>query len=278
MSKIKLIIDQASDLPKDILKQYNITVINLNVTFGETTSNTLTNAEFYKMMKESPILPKTSCPSPDAFMTAYQGDEEVLMLTLSNKLSATYSAAVLAKEMFESENPGKKIEIVDSSNGSIGSGLVAIKAARMIESGMSLDEVVAELKVLSDNIIHYGSLETIENAVKGGRLSKTAGFVANALNLKPILQIVDHEVKVVDKVRGSKNSMKKMLDMIDRDMKSTGKTYKTVGIAHANDPSQAEIVKAMVQEKWNFEEVLVAEIGPIIGTYSSSGAVLVSVI
>ena len=95
------------------------------------------------MMANSPVLPKTSCPSPERFMRSYEGEEdEILVITLASKLSGTYSTAVLAKNMFEEEYPNKKVTVIDTETGSIGQGLLIVKAAQLAEEGKSLDEAI----------------------------------------------------------------------------------------------------------------------------------------
>lgn len=278
MSKIKIIVDQALDIPKYILDRYDISVVNLNVAFGDEIVNHFTNEQFYEKMRTSPILPKTSCPSPDAFLEEYKSaDKDIVVITLSKELSGTYSSAILAKDLYFQEASDKKIEVVDSTNGSIGAALLAIKTANYINEDMSYEEVVLKTKKLSETLIHYGMLETLENAVKGGRISKTKGFVANALNLKPIIQI-EKTVFVVDKARGTKNSIKKMLDILEQKVIELGIKPTILGLAHSNDIEKAEMVRDMILEKYDFEEVIIAEIGPIIGTYTAEGGILVSVI
>ncbi len=278
MNKIKIIVDQALDIPKYILDRYDISVVNLNVTFGDEIVNHFTNEQFYERMRISPILPKTSCPSPDAFLEEYKAtNNDIIVVTLSNEISGTYSSAVLAKDLYFQEASDKKIEVIDSTNGSIGAALLAVKAANYINENISYEEVVLRTKKLSESLIHYGMLETLENAVKGGRISKTKGFVANALNLKPIIQI-EKTVFVVDKARGTKNSIKKMLDILEAKVIELGIKPTILGLAHSNDIEKAEMVRDMILEKYDFEEVIIAEIGPIIGTYTAEGGILVSVI
>ena len=113
MNNIRKITDSSCDLNKDIIEKYNIKVVPLNVSFGDEIymDSELDNKEFYEKMKNSKELPKTSCPSPERFINSYEGDEDVIVLTISSKLSGTYSAALLAKNMMLEENPNKKIEV-----------------------------------------------------------------------------------------------------------------------------------------------------------------------
>jgi len=278
LKKTRIVVDQALDIPEYIVERYGMKVINLNVTFGDELANDISNKEFYEKMKLSPVLPKTSCPSPDAFLEEYKiGDMDIIVITLSDALSGTFGSATLAREMYMSESPEKNITIIDSTNGSIGSALLVIKIAKLVEEGKDLDSIMEYANKAVTELIHYGTLETIENAVKGGRMSKTKGFVVNALNLKPIVKI-ENTVFVVDKGRGTRNSLKKMVELVENDILKYNKKVTILAIAHSNDPEKAELVKSMMLEKHDFEEIVIGEIGPIIGTYTAEGAVLLSVI
>ena len=280
MNKIKLITDGACDLSKDIIEKYNIDVIGLNVSFGDETyvgGVDIDNETFYKRMGESKELPKTSCASPENFMESFKCEEEnIIVLTLASNLSGTYSSALLAKDIFTSENPNKKIAVIDTLNACIGQGILAIKAAQMIEEGMSFEEIVQTLEKIKHNVVHFGALETLENLIKGGRLSALKGTLADVLNLKVVVEIGKGEVNPVDKVRGEVNSLKKLVENVLTLSKDTSE--KILSIAHANSPKKALRVKELLEKENSFKEVIISEVGPVIGTHTSKGAVLVSIL
>ena len=271
MNKIKLLVDGGCDLPENILEKYNIELVGLNVSFNDESyiaGVEIDNETFYKKMSESKELPKTSCPSPDRFLEAYKGDEDVLIITVSSLLSGTYSSAKLAKDMYEDKNSNKKIEVLDSMSGSIGQGLLAIKAAELINEGKNLDEIVSILEKLKNDVIFYGTLETLENAIKGGRINPLAGKLINALNFKAIIQVTEGVVKPIDKARGVNNSLKKVLEYVESNIKNVDE--KILVIAHAHCEDKASKIK------YKFKDIIIAEIGPVMGTYTSQGAILIS--
>lgn len=277
MNKIKLLVDGGCDLPKETLEKYNIGIVGLNISFGEESfigGLEIDNETFYKRMKEEKELPKTSCPSPDRFIEAYKGEEDVLLLTVSSKLSGTYSSAKLAKDMYDSEFGDKKVEVLDTMSGSIGQGLLAIKASELISTGKSLDEVIEALNDLKEDILFYGTLETLDNAIKGGRINPIAGKIINALNFKAIIQVTEGVVKPIDKARGVNNSLKKILDYIDNNINQP--SDRVLAIAHAYCNDKAVKIKESLESKYDFKEIIIAEIGPVMGTYTSEGAILVS--
>lgn len=277
MNKIKLLVDGGCDLPKETLEKYNIGIVGLNISFGEESfigGLEIDNETFYKRMKEEKELPKTSCPSPDRFIEAYKGEEDVLLLTVSSKLSGTYSSAKLAKDMYDSEFGDKKVEVLDTMSGSIGQGLLAIKASELISNGKSLDEVIEALNALKEDILFYGTLETLDNAIKGGRINPIAGKIINALNFKAIIQVTEGVVKPIDKARGVNNSLKKILDYVDNNINQP--SDRVLVIAHAYCSEKAVKIKESLESKYDFKEIIIAEIGPVMGTYTSEGAILVS--
>ena len=276
MKKIKLVTDSACDLPMDIIKQYNIGLVNLNILFGEDSFiDGEDNEKFYEKMKNNRELPKTASPSPDKYIKEFMDEcDEILVITLSSGLSSTYSNAVIAKNMFLEEGNNKTIEIIDSLTGSLGEGLIVLKAARMIAEGKSIDEIVYKVNALVKSSSTYVALDTMENAVKAGRISFLKGKIAQSLNLKIIVKLEDGLVTVFDKARGEKrcnNSMLKTIEDANLDCENI-----VLGIAHANAIEKAYEFKKIIEERFHFKEIVISQIGACIGTYSSHGALLIS--
>ena len=277
MKKIKIVTDSSCDLNKDIIEKYDIKVVPLNVSFGEDVyiDGQLDNKEFYDRMSKSKELPKTSCPSPEKFMKAYEGDEDVIVFNMSSKLSGTYSAALLAKNMILEEDSNKKIAVIDTETGSISQGQIIIKAAKLVEEGKTFEEIVDYIENIKKDRCFYGSLETLENAIKGGRINPLAGKLINALNMKVIIKISDGVVKPIDSARGTNNSIKKLANKINS---MVDEKHKSLAIAHSNCLEKAEKLRDLILKENQFEDVMIYEMGAIMGTYASSGGLLVSVL
>lgn len=279
MKNIKIVTDSSCDLNKDIIDRYNIEIVSLNVAFGDDiyVDGEIENHEFYKMMDNSPILPKTSCPSPEKFMNSYEGEEDnIIVITLASKLSGTYSTAVLAKKLFEEKYPNKNVVVIDTETGSIGQGLLVTKAAQLAEEGKSFEEIVKTIESIKGDIVFYGALDTLENAIKGGRINPLAGKLINALNFKVIIKVANGEVKPCDKARGDNNSMKKVVENVLNSIE--GKEVKSLAIAHADCLEKANKVKEMMLKNNEFEDITISDIGSVMGTYASKGAILISVL
>lgn len=281
MRNIKLITDGSCDLSQEIIDGSKVEIVDVMVSFGDKSYSTRTDItipEFYEMMKDYNELPKTSCPSPNQFLDAFDCEEDnIIVLCLTSKLSGIYNSAVLAKNMYEEENGNKKrIEIIDSTTGSIGQALLVSRLANMIDEEKSMDEIVNTIEKLKHEVVFYGALHTLENAIKGGRINALAGKIIGALNLKAIVHINDGLVKPVDKARGEKNSINKLIDYIKNNVYKTSGTKLAIG--HANCPEKAMKIKEILESYHDFKEVYLMEVGPSMGVYTSEGAVLVAVI
>ncbi|WP_072723351.1 DegV family protein [Tepidibacter thalassicus] len=278
MNSIKLITDSSCDLPENIIKEYNISVIPLNILFEDKCyldGVDIDKKEFYKKIKNADKLPKTSSPSPDRFLKEYNCEEEnILVISLSSDLSSTYNNALIGKNMYLEEHKSKRIEVVDSRTASMGLGLLVLKVAKLIKEGKDIDYILKKIEENIKNSFTYVVLDTIENAVKSGRISSFKEKIVQILNLKVIIKVEDGLVKVFDKARGDKKSLNKLIGFIEDAGINTSE--KILAICHANALDKALKLKELINKKHKFKNIIISEIGAAIGTYSSTGAVLIS--
>lgn len=218
MEKIKIITDSTADLPKHIIDQYQIEVLPLLVTFENETyidGITIKLSELLKRIKEGEIFPGTAQVNPQRFHECYEKylkeGYKIISLHLSSRMSGTYQSACIAKEMLGSED----IVVIDSYNVTAGLGLLTLKASRLRDQGMDIHEIESEILKAIPHVKSALGFESLDNLVKGGRLSKTAGIIGNILGIKPILSVVDGEMAVIDKVRGSKKAVKTIIDYME---------------------------------------------------------------
>lgn len=278
MNRVRIVTDNAADLPEEIAKKYGIEIAEMDVSFGDEVfhgGRGITLEEFYARMKKEKELPKTSCPSPDQFMEIYKKDEsDVLVLTLTSKLSGTYNSATLAESMYNEENPRNRVKVIDTKSGTIGQSLLTVLAAQLAKNGKNIDEIASEVEKYIDKTRFMGALQTLENAIKGGRISKLAGSIINTFNFKALVKVDDGLVVPFDKARGENASMKKLVDLFLKDEVDTEK--KTLFIGHSNCLEKAEKLKSMILDKKEFREVVFCPIGTAMGTYTSDGCVLLN--
>lgn len=283
MANIKIVTDGSCDFPQEIIDIVNPEIVRINVAFGEDSyvgGVDIDEKTFYEKMRGCKELPKTSSPSLERFMEVYGNEEyeEIIVFTLTSKLSGTYSNAVISKNMYLEDHDYKRIEVVDSENGSIAVALMILKTHQLIEAGKNMDEILEAIEQMKKDMVFYGTLDTLENAIKGGRVNPIAGKLINALNFKVIIKIDEGLVKPIDKARGESNSLKKLFTYIKNCVDINEIEHKDIIVGHANCPEKAEKVKKFIVDHYNFEETLVANIGPIMGTFTAEGAILIAVL
>ncbi|MFC4409129.1 DegV family protein [Chungangia koreensis] len=273
---IKIVTDSAADLPKEMIEKYDITVVPLTVTIdGKEYAEgvDLSPEEFYKKMATSAELPKTSQPTPGVFKEAFSKagpDEEVLCLTLSSNLSGTYQSAVLAQDLVK-----EKVTVFDTLGGTLAQGMQVLKAAEMAAEGNSVDEITSSLATFRENMKIVVLLETIENVVKGGRLSKFQGTLARFLDIKVILEAIDGKVEMAEKVRGKKKFHRRAIEMIRERREDFSDTI--FGISHTgSNLEDVESLKQQLIEHFNPKAIIVNFMGSTIGTYAGKGGIVIS--
>jgi len=273
---VQIVIDSSADLPEEIREKLNIHTVPLTVTidgieYAEGVN--ITPQEFYEKMSKATELPKTAQPSPAAFSKVFKqiaslGDS-ILCLTISSKLSGTYQSAIMAKEMEPVD-----ATIFDTRAGSLGHGLQAIRAAELAAQGCSREEILSELKEYRQNMTILILLDTLENIVKGGRLSKFQGSLAKILNIKVLLQGVEGAVELVEKIRGKKRFLDRVLEIIGQ--KGEDLSDRRFGITHLNNIKDAEFLKNEIIKRFNPKDVIINYMGPTMGTYAGSGGIIIS--
>ncbi len=213
---IKIVIDSSSDISKEEALKLGIEVIPMIVSFDKEEyydGVDLTPREFYEKLIETDVLPKTSQITPFRFMEVYErlvkDGYDVIVITLSSKLSNTYSSALLASSEFDG-----KVKVIDSLNAAIGERLLCQLALKLVEEGLSFTEIVDKLETMKHKINLIAVVDTLEYLKKGGRISKTVAFAGELLAIKPVISVVDGEVKVIGKARGSKNAKNLLNQMI----------------------------------------------------------------
>jgi len=273
---IRIITDSSADLPKHLLEKYQITVVPLTITMGSENyaeGIDLTPKEFFTKMFHSDELPKTSQPSPALFAQSFNQfdhDDQLLCLTISSGLSGTYQSACLGKELSD-----KNVTVFDTLAGSLGHGLQIIRAAELAQQGATMEEIMKNLTEYRENMTILVLLDTLENIVKGGRLSKFQGSLAKILNIKVILERVEGgKVEIKEKVRGKKRFHNRTMELIQEQSSHFSNTV--FGITHTGNEEEAEAIKQELIEKFQPKEVLINYMGATMGTYAGKGGMIIS--
>ncbi|WP_426348460.1 DegV family protein [Alloiococcus sp. CFN-8] len=219
MQKIKLITDSTCDLSKELIKKYDIEMIPLVVNINDESYLDGVDIDIHELlekMSQEDVKVSTSQVVPSRFHQYYQRYIEegysIISIHLSSEISGTYHSACIAKEMVDSD----KIFVVDSKNVTSGLGLLVLKAAELIEAGESIEDILSTLDNKKEKTESLLAFESLDNLVKGGRLSKTAGIIGSMLGIKVILGVIDGKMAVKDKMRGSKKAVKYIIDSFEK--------------------------------------------------------------
>ena len=271
--KTRIIVDSTADLSGEC--KAKVGVVPLTVHFGEEEyldGVTIDHKTFYEKLIESDVLPTTSQATPDSFIKEFQkikesGDSAVV-ITISSKLSGTYQSAVIAAEDFDN------IYIVDSGSAAIGSGILAERALKLADDGMNAREIAELLNEEKEKIVIIALFDTLEYLKKGGRISKTAAFAGSVLNIKPVLSVIDGEITVLGKARGSKMGNNLLVEEIE---KVGGVDFEKPVLLGFTGLSDALLLKYIEDSKYLWEkglkDIRYTAIGSVIGTHAGPGAI-----
>ncbi len=212
--KTRIIIDSTTDI-KDSLRS-RVTMVPVTISFGAEEyldGVNIDHHQFYEKLIESDALPKTSQPSPEAFIEVYEqaraAGEAAVVLTVSAKLSGTYQCASLVAQDYDN------VYVVDSQSVAIGAGVLAELALRMVDEGMAAAEIVKCLEKERANIRLIAMLDTLEYLRRGGRISRTVAFAGSMLSIKPVVCIEDGAVGILGKARGSRQGNNLLIKEIE---------------------------------------------------------------
>lgn len=270
-----VVADSACDLPDAVLDRYGIGLVPLQLILGDAVLEDrvgITPPEFYARLLEGTVQASTSQPTPAAFAAAFEHArataDEVVAVVLSSGLSGTWANAMEARRAFAKGG----VHVVDSRSASFGTGLLALRGAELAEEGCSGSAIVEELERIRDRSGMLLTVDTLDNLMRSGRVSRIKGMLARWMDLKPILTL-DREGKVeaADRVRGRDALLPRVIQIMERRIPPDAGRLR-VGIAHVDCPETAELVRAAVVERFEPLEVLVWPATPVLATHAGLGA------
>lgn len=274
----KIVIDSCGELTEEMKASGLYETASLSIDVDEVCivdDETFDQEKFLRMVAESPNCPKSSCPSPEAYMEKYHCDaEHVYAVTLSAELSGSYNSAMLGLNLYKEEYGEKDIHVFNSKSASVGETLIALKIQECEEAGMSFQEVVDTVEEYIAGQKTYFVLESLETLRKNGRLTGLKAFVASALNIKPVMGATPEGIICqLGQARGMKRALVKMVDQIADEAKNT--TDKILGISHCNCPERAKQVKEMLEAKLSVKGTVLLDTAGISTLYANDGGVIV---
>lgn len=281
MAKIKIIADTGADIPEEVVKEYDITIFPFISIFGEQTYRSgeeLSSNEFFEKLEKSGIIPTTS-QTPyvemEQALRKYSAEyDSVMVFTLSSKASGQYNTLQMIKRDLLEENPNADIRIIDSMSFTIAIGMTVRYSAELARQGLGADEIekkAAEYLKGWDMYFLVGSLDYLE---KGGRINKASAVLGTLLDIKPVLSIRDGLVEVVDKFRGKKNLVKKLIKKMQEnpDFDPSANEF---GVVHANSELGEQMKAELKNEYPSSEIVMYNQLGAIIGTHTGPDVIAV---
>lgn len=269
---VGIVTDSSCDLPDAVASAAGIRIVPLSIRFGDTElidRDDVTPAEFWARCAESPTLPETAAPAPGAFEAVYrelaeQGASGVLTVSLSGALSATYQSAELAARSVADD---LDVRVVDTRSVSLGVGTIALACAKRAASGAPLDELESLATDLAARTRVIGALDTLENLKKGGRIGNARALLATALSIKPIIEVVDGVVEQAGKQR----TRSKALALLVERVRPYAGRMDQLAVLHADCSDVDHFVEML--SPLHDGEIVVGEIGPVIGTHAGRGTI-----
>lgn len=271
---IKIVTDTTCDLPPAWYSRYNITTVPVNIQFGLETFQeglTISPQTFYNRIQAEGTLPTTSQPAIGDFSQIYQAlaadGSEILSIHLTSKLSGTWQTALLAATQLE---PAIKVHVVDSLTGSVGLGLLVREAAQLAGAGLSAAEIVARLEARRSQINVFIMLKDLRYARMSGRVGRLQETLVSLLNVKPIIGVEEGELVPLDRVRGQRKGLERMLSMAEA---LVGNAPIHLGVAHALAQAEAETLLAQARSRLNCRDTFIADIALSLAVHFGPGAI-----
>ena len=264
MGKIKIVTDSTSYIEKNYMIEENVSVVPLNYIFGGESFVEGFKGEyddFFNKLASTDLFPSTSQPAAGDFYEVFtnafnEGYDEIIAILLSSKISGTYNSAVLAKNMLEDE----RITIIDSESAASNLRFLVEDAVRMAKEGKTAKEIEGFIENKKKTMKIFLTTGTLEYLSRGGRLSSIQSTLGNLLNIKPIIQLKDGELELLEKIRGKSNALSKILSYVNDDVQK-------IGVCHILNMDEAMKFKAILEEKYPNALITLDELGPVVGAH-----------
>lgn len=272
--KFKIVVDSSSDLKNDYIvdSEVGFEVVPLTINVDEKSfvdNNDLNVDEMLKAMHSCKNKSTSACPSCGYFSNSYNEAENVICITMTSRLSGTYNSAYLG-----SQDCNCKVHVVDSKATGGVMQLLVDKSYELIKEGLDFDEICNKLEEYKEELNLLFVLDTFENLVKAGRMSKIAAFIANALYIKPLCVAQEGVIEVYEKPRTRKGALSRLIESIGKKCKDT--SNKKCVIAHCKNEAEAKWLKEEIEKKYHFKEIVVNDMKGLCSYYALEKGIIVS--
>lgn len=275
----KIILDSCGELTDEMQKSGNYINVTLTLQVGETKvidDETFNQKDFLELVASTSECPKSSCPSPEEYMNAYDCKcDRVYVVTLSDKLSGSYNSACLAKKLYSEVNPFAKIHVIDSKSASAGETLIGMKIAEYENMGFEFEKIVELAEEYRDSIYTLFVLEDLSFLERNGRLTGVKRLAANLLHIVPIMgSTPEGTIYQVDQTRGFKKAMSRLVDIIVGECEK--KQPKDLVIAHCNCPERAEDLKEKILARYSHINININDTKGVASLYAGNKGIIVA--
>jgi DegV family protein with EDD domain len=269
---IKIVTDSTSDVPADLREKYDIRVVPISIQFNQETYQENVDIDrptFFQKLEE--CMPTSSQPSPGQFKEVFEElagqGHSILTTTVTSKHSGTYESAILAKSML----PDADIEVFDSLSLSIGTGFQTLAAARAVEEGKTMAEIIPLLEGIRSRMHLFYTPATTKYLERSGRVGKLSGVVASLLNVKPVIKLEDGTMEASEKVRTRRKAVDRLVELTAQAVGTTEPVI--LGIIHAEVADEAEALRKQLQERFQIAEMLVVDLACSLSVHGGPGII-----
>ena len=277
-----ILADSCCDLSPELLKKTQARVAPLTITIDDThyvDDGTVDIPPYLAAMKASKNPIRSACPSPDLYAEDIKAaDDDCFIITLSSKLSGSHNAAVLGVQLAEEDMPEKKVHVFDSESASAGETYLALMIHDLIAAGKSFEQIVetVEEKIRSMHTLFV--LDSLDNLVKNGRISKTVALLANVLSIRLLMSDDGHgAIKNISKARGIKGALTQMVETCRKHTEGLAAASQRLVISYCNCPERARQVRDMIREKCPaIGEIVMTPTSALSSMYANDGGIVIA--
>ncbi|MDO4620097.1 MAG: DegV family protein [Lachnospiraceae bacterium] len=278
--KFRIALDSGGDLPEELKGREDIVSVPLTLTINGINivdDGHLSQKEIVDLIAKDPDVPKTACPSPQAFYEAFECDaEHIYAVTLSSELSGSYQSALVAKSMYLEDHPDAKVHVFNSVSASCGETVTMMKIMELEEQGLSFEEIIEQTEAYARGKCTLFVLDNLETLRKNGRLNGLKALAAAVLKIKPICYgTPEGSIGQLDQARGMNKAIVKMVDHIVSI--TPDPENRVLGISYCNCPDRAQIVKDALLSRMNVKAVYVTPTAGLSSVYANDGGIVVSI-
>ena len=273
----RIVVDSCGEFTEEMAKDLHFVHAALNLEIDGNhfvDDETFDRLRFLDLVEKSPNCPKSSCPSPEVYRSAFDcGADHLYAVTLSAELSGSYNSAVLGQNLYLEDHPDAKIHVFNSCSASVGETLLAKKIQECEEAGMEFEEVIKAVEAYQAERQTFFVLESLDHLRKNGRLSAVKAFVASALNIKPVMEGNKQGIiEQAGQARGMQKALRMMVELLVERMNKPEE--KTVAIVHCNNEARAQFVKEEIEKRTKVKEIIILPSSGVSTLYAAQGGII----